>query len=189
MENWQRGILILTIVLLAISMPHAMAQMSPQLSLSLVGQTTGQYITPAGQTTELKMEILNEMRQGVYLLQGDAYLDTDLSGTWALIHSEQLGSFHLGFLQSAIWTFDLAVPANIRATNVSNGTPQADLLIKITYEIVAGARNMEQRIFALGVPGATVQQYFNEVWYVLAGVLVLVGIGITFAVATRRRRQ
>lgn len=188
MANRQQNILIPIIVLLVISMPNAEAQTNPQLSLTLVGQNAGQYVTPAGQKTTLKMEILNVARLDLYLLQGDAYLDPDLSGTWKLVHSEQLGSFHLGFLQSAIWTFDFTVPANIQAANATGGTPQVDILIKIIYLVVGEPQQLEQRVFALGVPGATVQQRFDLIWYSLAAALILVCIGTAYLVTKRRRR-
>jgi hypothetical protein len=188
MVNWRRNILIPIIVLLAMSIPHGVAQTNPQLSLSLVGQNTKEYVTPAGQTTMLKMQILNEARPDVYLLQGEAYLDPDLSGAWELFHSEALGSFHIGFLQSAVWTFDLTMPANIQAANVTNGTPQVNLLIKIIYQTVSQSRQLEQAVFALGVPGAIVQQPYGVIWYAIAGLLIVVCVGAAYLVMRRRRK-
>ena len=170
-------------------MPGAVAQSNAQLSLTLIGQDTGQYVTPAGQTTTLKMEILNIARPNLYLLQGEAYLDPNLSGTWELIHSEQLGSFLLGYLHSAIWTFDLTVPANIQAANVTDGTPQANLLIKIVYQAVGGTQDVEQKEFRLLVPGATVQRDTNLNWYALVGILILVPIGTVYLVTKRRLKR
>lgn len=170
-------------------MPRAVAQSNMQLSLTLIGQDTGQYVTPAGQTTTLKMEILNIAKPKLYLLQGEAYLDPDLSGMWELVHSEQLGSFLLGYLQSAIWTFDLTVPANIQAANVTGGTPLVNLLIKITYQAVGGTRDVEQKEFRLIVPGATVQGHMNLNVYALASLLILVPIGIVYLVTKRRLKR
>jgi len=133
------------------------------------------------------MEVLNSMRPEIYLLRGEAYLDPDLSGTWELMHSEDLGHFQLDFLQSAIWTFDLAVPAEIQAANVTGNVPQINLLVKIIYQIVGGAQNSEQKSFVLDVPGAGVPMHYDVIWYVFAGVLILVGIGTTCAVTKRRR--
>ena len=189
MVNWQRNILILIIVMLATSMPQLVAQTNPQLSLALVGQTAEQDLAPAGQTTTLKLEILNAGRTDLYLLQGEAYLDPDLSGSWELVRTEMLGSFHLGFLQSAIWTFDLTVPAKIQAANVTDGAPQVNLLIKIIYHPVGGGKIEEQGVFPLRVPGATVQQQYDVIWYPLAGILIVVCIGTTYVVTKRRREQ
>ena len=189
MAGWQRNILIPIIVLLAIGMPHAIAQSHSQLSLTLVGQYTEQYVTPAGQTTTLKMEILNVAKPDVYLIQGEAYLNPNLNGTWELIHSEQLGSFHLSFLQSAIWTFDLPVPAKIQAANATNGTPQVNLLIKIVYQTVGEPRSVEQGLFTLGVPGAVVQQPYDMILYTIVGLLVVVCIAFAYVVTKRRRNR
>jgi hypothetical protein len=189
MENRRHDILILIMVLFAMSMPHAVAQTNPQLSIFLVGENTGHYVTPAGQTTTLQLEVMNVARSDVYLLQGEVYLDPHLSSTWTLIHSEQLGSFHLQFLQSAIWTFHLAVPANIQATNATAGTPQVNLLVKIIYQAVEGAQGVEQGMFTLGVPGATVQRHYNVIWYALIVLPILMCIGIAYIVTKRRRKQ
>jgi len=189
MLNWQRTILILIIVLLAMSIPRGVAQTNPQLTLALVGQSTEQYVIPAGQATTLKMEILNSARPDVYLLQGEAYLDPTLSGTWELAHSEEMGNFHLGYLQSAIWTFELTVPANIQAANVTNGTPQVNLLIKIIYQATNEPQHEEQGVFALGVPGATVQQPHGVIWYTLTGLLIVVCLVAAYLVTKRRRKQ
>ena len=189
MVNLQRNILILIIVLLATSMPKLVAQTNPQLTLALVGQSTDEDLAPAGQTTVLKLEILNVGRADLYLLRGEAYLDPDLSGTWELVRSEMLGSFHLGFLQSAIWAFDLTVPATIQAANATGGAPQVNLLIKIIYQPAGESQTQEQGVFALRVPGATVQQQYDLNWYVFAGVLTLVCVGAAYLVTKRRLRR
>ena len=185
--NSRYNILIPFILLLAVSMPRAAAQTNQQLSLTLVGQLTGQYVAPAGETTPLKMEVLNSMRTEIYLVQGKAYLDPDLSGMWELMHSEDLGHFQLSFLQSAIWTFNLAVPAEIQAANVTGNTPQINLLIKIIYQKVGGAQDSEQKSFVLDVPGASIPMHYNVIWYAFGGVLILVCIGTAYVVTKRRR--
>jgi len=187
MVKWRRNILILIILLIAMTIPRVVSQTQPQLSLFLVGENTEQYVAPAGQSSMLKMEILNTGRSDVYLLEGEAFLDPDLSGTWELVHSEALGSFHLSFLQSAIWTFDLTVPANIRAANATNGTPQVNLLVKIVYQTVSEAEHEEQIVFELGVPGATVQQTYDLTLYALAGVFIVACVGASYIMMRRRR--
>jgi hypothetical protein len=189
MIDWPRTILIGIILLLVVSLPHGVAQENQQLWLSLVGQTTPQFVAPAGQATTLKMQILNVGRPDVYLLQGEVYLDPNLSGTWELVHSEELGSFHLNYLQSAIWTFVLTVPVTIQAANVTNGTPQVNLLIKVLYQPAGQPQHEEQGVFTLDVPGATVQQQYNTIWYTLAGALIIVCAIATYLVTKRRRKQ
>jgi hypothetical protein len=179
-------ILIPIIVILTI-IPHGIAQTAPQLSLSLVGQSTGQYVTPVGQTTELKMQILNVAPADVYLLEGDAYLDPNLNGTWEIVHSEGLGNFHLAYLQSAIWTFGLTVPARILAANATNGVPQVNLLVKIIYLPAGGSQRSEQGAFRLDVPGATVREQNNVIWLALGGVIVLASVVAAYPASKRRR--
>jgi LPXTG-motif cell wall-anchored protein len=169
--------------------PHAFAQTAPQLSLTLVGQGTGQYVTPVGQTTELKMEILNVARPDIYLLEGDAYLDPNLNGTWEITHSEALGNFHLAYLQSAIWTFDLPMPPRIQAANATKGMPQVDLLIKIVYRTAEGSQRVEQGAFTLGAPGAIIRGQSNMIWLALAGVIVVLSMGALYGVSKRRRAR
>lgn len=185
MVNWQQ-ILIPIIVMLAM-IPHGFAQTVPQLSLTLVGQSTGQYVTPVGQTTELKLEILNVAPPDVYLLEGDAYLDPNLNGIWEITHSEALGNFHLAYLQSAIWTFDLTMPPRIQAANATNGMPQVDLLIKIIYLTAGGSQRAEQGAFTLDVPGATVREQNDVIWLALAGVIVVVSMAALYDTSKRRR--
>jgi hypothetical protein len=189
MVNWPRDILIPILLLIALSVPRAAAQTSPQLSLTLVGQSSGQYVAPAGETTVLKMEILNAAPSAVYLLQGEAYLDPNLDGAWGQVHSEGMGNFHLGYLQSAIWTFDLPVPTKIQAANVTNGVPQVNLLIKIVYQSADGSQHVEQDAFPLGVPGATVHQQISAIWFMLAGVLGVVCISTAYGLRKRRRNR
>ena len=135
------------------------------------------------------MEILNTAPSDIYLSQGNVYLDPGLNGNWQLTHSESMGNFHLGYLESAIWTFDLAMPAAIQAANVTNGTPQVSLLIKIDYTTATGLQQVEQNEFLLSVPGASVQQQNNLIWLAVVGVVVLTGIGAVAYVSTKRRRR
>jgi hypothetical protein len=183
-----RVILIPIIILLAF-LPAGFAQTIPQLTLTLIGNGARPYVTPAGQTTELKMEILNVAPSDVYLLEGDAYLDPGLNGSWELAHSEGMGNFHLGYLQSAIWTFDLAIPAKIQAANLTNGTPEAILLIKIRFLTLSNLEREEQGEFALSVPGAAVQQQNSWIWLVVAGVIAVTCVGVVaFRLKQRKRR-
>ena len=184
----RRGILIPIIIFLAI-LPRGLAQAAPQLTLTLIGNGGAPYVTPAGQTTELKMEILNVAPSDVYLLEGAAYLDTKLSGSWELVHSEGMGNFHLGYLQSAIWTFDLAMPAKIQAENLTNGTPEVPLLIKITFLTSSNLQREEQGEFALSVPGAVVQQQNGWIWLVIPTMVAVTGVGaIAYELARRKHR-
>ena len=184
----RRAILILIIVFLA-TLPRGLAQAAPQLTLTLIGNGGAPYVTPAGQTTELKMEILNVAPSDVYLLRGDVYLDAKLSGSWELVHSEGMGNFHLGYLQSAIWTFDLAMPAKIQAENLTNGTPEVPLLIKIAFLTSSNLHRVEQGEFALSVPGAVVQQQIGWIWLVILGVIAVTCVGaVAYELARRRRR-
>ena len=171
------------------SIPHGSAQTTRQLSMALIGQSAGQYVTPAGQTTDLKMEVLNAAPSGIYLLEGGAYLDPNLNGTWELIHSESLGNFHLGYLQSAIWTFGLAVPLKIQAANATNDLPQVELLIKITYMSVGGVQGVEQSAFTLSVPGATLPEQNNVIWVAFLGILVAASAVVVYSIKSRRRAR
>ena len=184
----RRGILIPIIIFLAI-LPRGLAQAAPQLTLTLIGNGGASYVTPAGQTTQLKMEILNVAPSDVYLLEGAAYLDTKLSGSWELVHSEGMGNFHLGYLQSAIWTFDLAMPAKIQAENLTNGTPEVSLLIKIAFLTSSNLHRVEQGEFALSVPGAIVQQQNGWIWLVIPAVIAVTAVGaIAYELAKRKHR-
>jgi len=181
-------VILIPIILFFAALLPVLAQ-TPQLSLTLIGQAAGHYVVPAGQTTQLKMEILNAAPSDVYLSEGNAYLDPGLNGTWELIHSESLGNFHLGYLQSAIWTFELAMPAMIQAANVTSGTPQVSLLIKIIYLTATGIQQVEQNDFPLSVPGASIQQQNNSIWLEAVGVVALIGIGGAAYVMLKKKRQ
>jgi len=190
MVDMPRNILILIILILALQIPVGLAQTPTQLSLTLVGQSGEQYLTPVGRTTELKMEILNVAPSDLYLVHGFAYLDPNMNGTWQLTHSEDLGGFHLSYLQSAIWTFSLTMPPEIQAANVTDGVPQVDLLIKVAYLVSGGPQRVEQGLFPLGVPGATVRGANDLIWLLVAGTFVVI---FTFSVSvvcrTRKRSR
>jgi len=184
-----RCVILIPIILLLAFLPPGLAQAASQLTLTLIGNGAGPYVTPAGQTTELRMEILNVAPSDVQLLQGDVYLDTNLNGSWELVHSEGMGNFHLGYLQSAIWTFDLAMPAKIQAENLTNGTPEVSLLIKITFLTSGNLQREEQDEFALSVPGASVQQQNSWIWLAIAGVIAVTCVGaVAYGLARRKRR-
>jgi hypothetical protein len=158
------------------------AQTNAQLQLTMIGHGTGPYYAPAGQTIQFKIQILNLGPSDVFLVRGEAFLDPDLSGNWQLNHSEELGNFHLTKLQSAIWTFDLQMPSHIRAQNVSNGVPQAELLVKIAYSTTEGQQENTNGPFLLSVPGAAFNQTDYAVYLILLGLAVVV-----FAVIIGRR--
>ena len=183
-----RRVILIPIIILLVALPPGLAQAGSQLTLTLIGNGAGPYLAPAGQTTELKMEILNVAPSDVYLLEGDAYLDTKLNGSWELVHSEGMGNFHLGYLQSAIWTFDLAMPGKIQAENLTNGTPEVSILIKITFLTSSNLQREEQDEFALSVPGASVQQQNSWIWLVIAGVIAVACVGaVGYGLARRKR--
>lgn len=169
--------------------PLGFARTDPQLSLTLVGQGAGPYVAPTGLTTQLKMEILNVAPSDVYLLEGDAYLDPSLNGTWEIAHSEPLGNFHLAYLQSAIWTFGLPMPPRIQAVNTTNGMPQVDLLIKVTYLTNGGSQRVEQGAFTLDVPGATVPTRTNVIWLAMVGGIAVVSVAALYGESKRRRTR
>ena len=140
----------------------------------MIGHGTGPYYAYAGQTTQLKIEILNLGPRDVFLVRGEEYLDPDLSGNWQLNHSEDLGNFHLAKLQSAIWTFDLQMPSQIRAQNVTNGVPQVELLVKIVYSTTEGQQESTNGQFLLSVPGAAPNQTDYAIYLILLGLAVVV---------------
>jgi hypothetical protein len=100
-----------------------------------------------------------------------------------------MGSFHLSYLQSAIWTFDLAMPAKIQAANLTNGSPEVTLLIKITFLTSSTLQLEEQGEFALNVPGATVQQQNSWIWLAIAGVIAVMCVGAVVYRLERRKRR
>jgi hypothetical protein len=134
------------------------------------------------------MEILNVAPSDVYLLEGAAYLNPALTGSWELVHSESMGNFHLGYLQSAIWTFDLTIPTEIQAANLTNGTPEVTLLVKITFLTSNNLQREEQGEFTLSVPGAAVTQQNRWIWFAVAGVIAVACVGAV-AYGLRRKRR
>ena len=149
----------------------------------MIGDGQGPYDAPAGQTTQLKVEILNLGPSDVYLIQGAVYLDPSLNGEWELAHSEALGNFHLTYLSSAIWTFDLAVPSSVQAPNATNGIPQVALRLQITYSTPDGVHQTAGRDFSLNVPGAIVKRTDYLPW-IIAAVAAFLIIGV---IAYQRR--
>jgi len=165
------------------------AQTPAQLSLTLIRQDSGQYVIAAGHSADLRIEVLNIGKSDVHLLEGEAYLDPNLNATWQLVHSESMNDFHLGYLQSAIWTFSLAIPSKIQADNATNGVPQVDLLIKVIYLAAGEPPLVEQGDFMLSVPGATLQGSNSLLWLALTGAIFTLAIAGFYSAAKRRRRS
>jgi hypothetical protein len=163
-------------------------QGQPQLQIAMVGLGSGPYLVPAGQISQLKFEILNIAPQDVYLIQGDVYLDPNLNGSRVNVHSESLGGFHLNFLESAIWTFNLEMPSQIQAANATNGVPQVVLFIQVTYVTGGGLQGTEQKQFLLNVPGASVAQP-NALTWVAAIALVIVLVACVVAYRAYKKNQ
>jgi hypothetical protein len=166
-------VLVLAVMIFAIGISASFAADAPHLELSMIGSGKGPYSAPAGQTTQLMFEILNNGPGEVFLTRGDAYLDPNSNGKWQLVHSESMGNFHLDYLQSAIWTFDLTMPPGIQAPNATNGVPQVVLRIHIIYSGVDGVQQTEQKQFPLSVPGAIVQRADYSALIVVGGVLAV----------------
>jgi len=160
---------------LILNASHVFASDTPRLQIAIVEQGSGGNVAPAGQTTTLKIEILNAEPGDIYLVQGTAYLDPNLNGSSVIIHSENLGRFQLRYLESALWTFNLDMPAKIQAKNETNGLPQVVLMIQVTYSTGTGLLQMQQEPFVLNVPGASVGQPNILSWAaVVAAATVLV---------------
>lgn len=178
----------LVVVFLMLNASHVFGQSSPRLQIIMIGGQ-GTYVAPAGQTTQLKLEIFNAAPGAIALIQGVAYLDPSLSGTWVLVHAESLGGFQVGFMQSAIWSFNLDMPAKIRAANQTNGLPWVVLMIQITYSTIVGSVQSQQQLFPLGVPGASVAQPYGLILVAgVACVIVLVAILIAFRAYRKARK-
>ena len=136
------------------------------------------------------VEILNRGPGEVYLVRGEAYLDPDLSGNWQLVHSESTGNFHLNYLQSAIWTLNLAMPSNILAANATGGIPQVDLQLHIMYANSLGQQGIAVSEFILNTPGATMQQTNYPNWLILIAVAAIVVVsGVAYYRKTRKPRS
>jgi hypothetical protein len=124
------------------------------------------------------------------LIRGEAYLDRNLSGSWQLIHSEPLDNFHLSYLESAIWTFELSIPTDIQASNATRGIPQVDLMIRIVYANANQQQTIANEHFALSVPGAVMKQANNWSWLVLVVAIVILAVGaITYRKRWKRSSQ
>jgi len=163
---------VLIVAVLAVNVSASLAEAAPHLQFSMVGHGPGPYYAPAGQTTQLMIEILNLGPGDIYLIRGEVYLDPNLNGKWQLVYSESMDTFHLNYLESAIWTFDLAMPPSIRARNATDGVPQVVLLIRTTYS-TANGQQTEQAQFALRVPGAILQRADYSILLVVVGVVVV----------------
>ena len=186
MARQQTARLVLLSILMLVSVSLVFGQGSPQLQIVMVGQEPGSYVVPAGRSTELKLEILNIAPEDVFLIRGDVYLDPNLSGSWVIVHSESLGGFHLNFLQSAIWTFNLEMPSNIQAANATNGLPQVVLLIQVTYLTGGGLQKAQQKQFVVSVPGASVSQPNALTWVAVVAVVIVL---VTCVIAYRAYRK
>ena len=171
----QRSVLlVLFIFLLGIhASPRLFAQNTPQLQLLIIGNGAGPYYAPTGQTTQLKIEIMNLGPGDVFLVRGEVFLDPYLSGNWQLIHSEDTGNFHLIKLQSAIWTFDLQMPSNIQAQNLTEGVPQVELLVQVVYSTPQGQQQDARGLFLLSAPGASTRHVDYSLWFIILGLLVV----------------
>jgi hypothetical protein len=181
-------VLVLAVMIFAIGISASFAADAPHLELSMIGNGNGPYFAPAGQTTQLKMQILNLGPDDVYLVRGETYLDPILSGKWQLIHLEEMGNFHLNYLQSAIWTFDLAVPLNVRASNATNDVPQVIIRIQIIYYAADGLQQTEQKQFPLSIPGAVVQRADYSAFIVVGGVLAVSALCVLVYRQVSKRR-
>jgi hypothetical protein len=163
------------------------AQSSSQLEITLIGSNTGQYYAPAGRDSSLMVEILNRGPGDVYLVRGEAYLDPNLSGNWQLVHSESTDNFHLDYLQSAIWTFNLPVPSTILAANTTAGVPQVELQLHVVYENSHGDHSTAVAEFVLDAPGATVEQVNYSGWIALIAVAAIIVVcGVVYFRKTRK---
>jgi hypothetical protein len=189
MRRQQTLVLALLAVFLMLNASHVVGQTPPRLEITMIGLEPGTFVVPVGQTAELKFEILNGAPGDIYLVQGDASLDPNLSGNWVVVHSESLGDFHLGYLESAIWTLDFQMPAQIQAANQTNGLPQVALMIQVTYSTGSQLLQSQQQLFTLNVPGATVAQPNTLSWVAgIAAVIVLVATLIAIRAYRKNRK-
>jgi hypothetical protein len=188
MVRQQTAPLVLLVIFVMLNASLVFGQGPPQLQIVMIGQGQGSYVVPAGQTSELRFEILNIAPEDVYLIHGDVYLDPNLNGSWVNVHSESLGGFHLNFLESAIWTLNLEMPGKIQAANATNGLPQVVLLIQVTYLTGGGLQEIQQKQFVISVPGASVGQP-NALAWVAAIALVIVLVACVLAYRAYRKNQ
>jgi len=171
---------LLVIVLCIDRSAAVLAQAGAQLDLRMIGNGVGPYYAPAGQTTQLKLQILNTGANDVFLIRGEAYLDPNLSGNWQLTHSEDMGNFHLAKLESAIWTFELQMPSHIQAQNITNGVPQVELLARIIYSNTQGKQQNADGQFLLSVPGAEAKRV-DYLAYLIILAFVVVAVAVIIA--------
>ena len=188
MTRQQTVLLVVLVIFVMLNASLVLGQSPPQFQIVMIGQGQGSYVVPAGQTSELKFEILNIAPQDVYLIQGDVFLNPNLNGSWVDIHSESLGGFHLNFLESAIWTFNLEMPGKIQAANATNGLPQVVLLIQVTYLTGGGLQQTQQKQFLLSVPGANVGQANALTWVATIAVAIVL-VGCVLAYRAYRKNQ
>lgn len=189
MRRYRYPVLVFIVVIITFGISASFATDAQHLQLSMIGYGQGPYYAPVGRTTQLKMEILNLGPGGVNLTRGEVYLDPGLSGSWQLVHSEDMGDFHLDFLQSAIWAFDLRMPPSIRASNATDGVPQVVLLIRIAYSTASGLQQTEQGQFPMSVPGATVQQVNYPIWVAAVGVIGVLALAVLAYRYTSKRKS
>ncbi|MGD0424889.1 MAG: hypothetical protein ABSA92_15750 [Candidatus Bathyarchaeia archaeon] len=182
-------VFVLFIFLICGSSSALFAQTDTTLQLIMIGNGAGPYYAPVGQTSQLKIEILNLGPSDVFLVRGEAYLDPDLSGNWLLTHSEDLGNFHLAKLESAIWTFELPMPSHVQAQNITNGVPQVELLAKIMYSTSDAKQQSAEGQFLLSVPGAALHTDYSVYLIILGFVLVAVVVIIVRNVRSRSMRK
>ena len=179
-NRWASVLAILIIVLCVDRSAAVLAQTNAQLDLTLIGSGGGPYYAPAGQTTQLKLQILNIGQSDVFLIEGEAYLDPNLSGNWQLVHSEDMGNFHLAKLESAIWTFELQMPPHVQALNITGGVPQVKLLTRIVYSTTPGKQQSAEGQFLLSVPGAETQRTDYSL-YLIVLILAIVALAVILA--------
>ncbi len=187
MIHYRFPLLVMIVAVLAFNVSASYAQTAANLQLVMIGNGAGPYYAPAGQTTQMKIEVVNLGRGDVYLIRGEVYLDSNLDGKWELVQSESMGNFYLKYLQSAIWTFDLAMPSGIRAPNATNGVPQVVLLTKTIYSTASGVQQTQQTHFPLSVPGAIVETPGYSIWLIPAAVVAVLVLGILSYRQARKR--
>jgi len=185
-SRWSATFVLLIIVLCIDRSAAVLAQTGAQLDLKMIGNGAGPYYAPAGQTTQLKLQILNSGANDVFLIRGEAYLDPNLSGNWQLTHSEDMGNFHLAKLESAIWTFELQMPSHIQAQNITNGVPQVGLLARIIYTNTQGKQQNADGQFLLSVPGAEAKRADYSVYLII---LAFVAVAVAVIIARKLKSR
>lgn len=179
-------IILFTAILLCSSPVYAQ---TPLLKVVLIGPRP--YQAPTGQATEMMVEILNSGPGEVSLIRGDIIL-TPTPGYNLLLHSESLGNFHLDFLQSAIWTFNLTMPNTMQVVSLTGDVPQSNMLIRVTYSSPRFQELTSNANFDLGVPGATLKHTDDSTWLLILAIVILcltVGSTVVFWKRLRRPRR